>query len=605
MKTNLRDRFVLFLSLTGIAIIAVTGLLTYRIARDSVTDRTFSQLKTIRNARKFQLEQYFRDRQTEVLQLGLSQELNNVFSSLNQQSEQLQSGDTLTLSTAGDYLFSAVFDRPGHHQLLMVSTDNKSFIISRNQKKNIVADYFSKDNNAHYLKTAQQSITENAVQISDYDTTTGLPLMYVFAPVLRKSKIIGAVGISISADALNSILLEQNDQNGLGYSGEVYIIGSDYMMRSQSRFLKKSVMSVKAETIPAKQVFQQNEGEMISNDYRGIPVLSSSSRLQIPGLNWAILAEIDKQEALMPLLNLRNTLLFVSIAIVFILVFVSFWLSRFFTRPLLRLKTAVSQISTGQLGVQVDYQSNDELGELAGAFNEMSQKLCEQQQEITTREIQLEAERSQRIESFIEGQEKERQRLSRELHDGIGQIFVAARFQLESMGQHEYIQKLAPYAASKKLVNQGITELRKISKGLAPSELSEFGLTSALRSLCNQMEESSGIKIIQDIDEVTLPLSEMEATHLYRILQEALSNALKHSNASEIKVGFSFNTPLVLMQIQDNGCGFGSEETARGKGLANIRERASLIGANLNIDSKQNCGTKIELHYTLNESHGA
>ncbi|HPF01504.1 MAG TPA: HAMP domain-containing protein [Bacteroidales bacterium] len=599
MKTNLRDRFVLFLSLTGIIIIAVTGLLTYRIARESVTDRTFAQLKTIRNARKFQLEQYFRDRSAEVLQLGRSQELNNVFSELNNKSGQLHDGDSIGISSPGSYVFSAVFDRPGHHELILVSDKSSGFIISPDSHKQTAAIYFSQKQNAGFLKAAELSIREKDVIITDYDTATGLPLIHVFAPLQLDSNISGAVGISISADALNSILLEQNDQNGLGYSGEVYVTGNDYLMRSQSRFQEQSVMKTLVKTNPTADVFASNEGQMLGNDYRGIPVLSSYSRLQIPGLDWAILAEIDKREALLPLENLRNTLLVVSVAIVFVLVFVSFWLSNFFTKPILRLRNAVSEIGKGRLGIKVEHQSSDEIGELADAFNEMSQKLSDQHNEILAREKQLDEERKQRFESFIEGQEKERQRLSRELHDGIGQIFVAARFQLESMGQYENIQNLAPYVASQKLVNQGITELRKISKGLVPSELSEFGLSSALRSLCTQMEESAGIRIQQAITDVDLTLSELNATHLYRILQEALTNAVKHSNASEIIVEFVFENNELSLQIQDNGCGFGPEEPMRGKGLANIRERAALLDAKLNINSQQNCGTRIELTYQV------
>ena len=599
MKTNLRDRFVLFLSLTGIIIIAVTGLLTYRIARESVTDRTFAQLKTIRNARKFQLEQYFRDRSAEVLQLGRSQELNNVFSELNNKSGQLHDGDSIGISSPGSYVFSTVFDRPGHHELILVSDNLNGFIISRDSHKQTAAIYFSHKQNAGFLHAAESSIREKDVIITDYDTASGIPLIHVFAPLQLDSNISGAVGISISADALNSILLEQNDQNGLGYSGEVYVIGNDYLMRSQSRFQEQSVMKTLVKTNPTADVYTSNEGQMLSNDYRGIPVLSSYSRLQIPGLDWAILAEIDKREALLPLENLRNTLLVVSVAIVFVLVFVSFWLSNFFTKPILRLRNAVSEIGKGRLGIKVEHQSSDEIGELADAFNEMSQKLSDQHNEILAREKQLEEERKQRIESFIEGQEKERQRLSRELHDGIGQIFVAARFQLESMGQYENIQNLAPYVASQKLVNQGITELRKISKGLAPSELSEFGLSSALRSLCTQMEESSGIRIQQTIADVDLKLSELDATHLYRIMQEALTNAAKHSNANEIIVEFVFENNVISMRIQDNGCGFGPEEPMRGNGLANIRERAALLDAKLNINSQQNCGTRIELIYQV------
>ena len=91
----------------------------------------------------------------------------------------------------------------------------------------------------------------------------------------------------------------------------------------------------------------------------------------------------------------------------------------------------------------------------------------------------------------------------------------------------------------------------------------------------------------------------MDATHLYRIMQEALTNAAKHSNANEIIVEFVFENNVISMRIRDNGCGFGPEEPMRGKGLANIRERAALLDAKLNINSQQNCGTRIELIYQV------
>ncbi len=597
MKTSLRDRFVLFLSLTGITIIAVIGLLTYRIARDSVLDRTFAQLKTVRNARKFQLEQYFRDRVSEAAQLGRSQELHNVIENLDRKQQPMSPGDTLP--DADSYIFSAVFDRPSNHELVLATDSGGGYVITRGSDGRMKAEAYSSDQHNGFSDAAATCIREQTPQIHDYIQRDSLPLLYVFAPVFRNGKADGALGLGISADALNSILLEQNDENGLGYSGEVYVIGSDFFMRSQSRFIPSSVMQTRVSTQPSGQVFQEGEGSMIARDYRDIPVLSSFSRMNTSGLNWAILAEIDEKEALEPLNRLRNAILLISVGIIFLLVFLSFWLSRFFTRPLLKLKTAVSQLGTGKLGVQVEYSGSDELGELAAAFNNMSERLREQREEIATRERQLENERRQRILSFIDGEEKERQRLSRELHDGIGQIFVATRFHLESLLQNNELSLHPSLSASHKLVNQGIAEIRKMSNGLAPAVLSELGLASALRSLCHQMEESSGISIEADIHDPEKPLRDMESTHLYRIAQESLSNAVKHSKAETIKLSLESEKGKLMLIISDNGCGFSNDDARmqHGQGLANIRERARLINACLKIDSEKECGTRISLTY--------
>ncbi len=224
MKTNLRDRFVLFLSLTGITIIVVLGMLSYRIARDSVVDRTFAQLKTVRNARKFQLEQYFRDRIAEAVLISQSQELIRIFGELKSNSRGCSTGDTVQLLNPGSYIFTNIFGRSSNRRLVLSGSDSVGFDLMPDLQGKVVARYFSHQKPPVYFNIAKESVQNETAIVHDYETGDSMSLMYVFAPIRENGNVIGSVGLGISAEALNTILLEQSDENGLGYSGEVYVI---------------------------------------------------------------------------------------------------------------------------------------------------------------------------------------------------------------------------------------------------------------------------------------------------------------------------------------------------------------------------------------------
>jgi hypothetical protein len=113
------------------------------------------------------------------------------------------------------------------------------------------------------------------------------------------------------ADFLNSILLDTTQTKGLGKSGEVYVVDDQFNIRSKSRFNYKNNINIKVNTSAARAAFKQGEGNLVTNDYRGIKCLSSYDRLNIQGKNWIILAEIDYNEAMAPTFNLRNDIVLI------------------------------------------------------------------------------------------------------------------------------------------------------------------------------------------------------------------------------------------------------------------------------------------------------
>jgi len=190
--------------------------------------------------------------------------------------------------------------------------------------------------------------------------------------------------------------------------------------------------------------------------------------------------------------------------------------------------------------------------------------------------------------------EAERARFSQELHDGTCQELAAAAL-LVQLKIREF--KDHPAAADalrqiEKSIRTAAEHIRSIAAGLYPSHLASCGLASALEALTTETSACLPCTLSSK-GEVHLP-AEIEL-HLYRIAQEAIANAVKHSKAKEIKLHLSESRGTVLLSIRDDGQGFhaGNGETA-GMGLRNMRSRADAMGADLLVDSKPSRGTTVQ-----------
>lgn len=214
------------------------------------------------------------------------------------------------------------------------------------------------------------------------------------------------------------------------------------------------------------------------------------------------------------------------------------------------------------------------------------------------RELQL--QRMRQVKSVIDGQEKERQRLSRELHDGLGQNLVAIKLKLESI-PHDIDGELnATLAQVKQMFNHTIEEVRRISNNLMPAALKEFSLAVVLRNLCNEVESNSGISVGLTVGVLPEPIDQLLKTYVYRIVQEALTNVIKHSGASRANITVYADFSNLHLIIEDNGVGFNtSTPTDTGNGLYNMKERAILLNGSINIISSQGKGTKIVAQFPL------
>jgi two-component system, NarL family, sensor kinase len=190
-------------------------------------------------------------------------------------------------------------------------------------------------------------------------------------------------------------------------------------------------------------------------------------------------------------------------------------------------------------------------------------------------------------------QEEERKQIARELHDGLGQLLTALINQLQHCSRHSDME-LAP---SLELARTALHETREISRLMRPRILDDLGLQAALQWLVRIMGEKSTSQI-QLSDEIARPLDEETQTLVFRVVQEALTNAVKHANASLIQVRVVAKEQLLLISVSDNGKGMDTAASEPGFGLTAMQDRVMAFGGQLTIDTSTAAGCALTVLLT-------
>lgn len=206
----------------------------------------------------------------------------------------------------------------------------------------------------------------------------------------------------------------------------------------------------------------------------------------------------------------------------------------------------------------------------------------------------------------LAAQEEERARISRELHDELGQLLTALRLEMGWLEKRMPVEKAMETSAlgnAVPLVEQATEELRRVCRGLRPPLLDDLGLEPAVGLLVDELRERSAVKVSTEIslEEHKGRLPREVALCAYRILQESLTNVSRHSRATEVKIGLTGSPDRLSLEVIDNGCGFDVDGLGgmQGYGLEGMRERANLVGGSLEVSSRPEQGTRVSFEVSL------
>jgi signal transduction histidine kinase len=208
-------------------------------------------------------------------------------------------------------------------------------------------------------------------------------------------------------------------------------------------------------------------------------------------------------------------------------------------------------------------------------------------------------------ERVVAAQEEERQRLSRELHDDLGQALTTQLLALHNLQEDLSLPVETMFERLQVLYEQSyeiFVKIRRLARDLRPPVLDALGLKVAMETYCTEFSRRTHLPVIFEADGSLPDLPDPYNITLYRTLQEALTNVVKHARASQVWVDLSVEEDTVNLTVQDNGSGFTKEKSkSNGIGLAGLRERITIAGGTLNISSAPKRGTILSAQFPLSE----
>ena len=314
------------------------------------------------------------------------------------------------------------FDRVGkmfgYEDILLIDDDTLEVIYSLRKRPDFATSLrngpYASTNLAKAADMLSRAGDRDAFKVVDtelYRPNLGRPVGFVLSPIFNGPEMVGILALEFPIDRIVHLLTGnfQWEREGMGKTGECYVVGPDFTMRSRSRFmvedpqaflraLRTSMVTTSVvdqierqgtvlnqlpvKTYSTEQALIGREGIALINDYRGVPVLSSYGPLDLNSLRWAVVAEIDVAEAYKPIYDYARNAVLATTALALgttILALLSSWL---LVRPLKQLSVAARKISTGDTTVSVDLNTRDEFGELARVFNDMTANLRRQRADL-------------------------------------------------------------------------------------------------------------------------------------------------------------------------------------------------------------------------------
>jgi len=604
-------------SLVGLIAIIAASVIFYSILRIALINRALDQLSSVNVLKKHLIEDYLYRSMLNLEALQVEEKFLHIYEDVtnyHQSQDHRDISDIYRLCKLYDFTNIHIFDT--HHRQLF-STDEKMYPDSL---LNRIDDAIRKDRlRVHVIDASRHADKET--------------LVFYYVPIISGDSLKGVVLVQEHFEKIQQILLENTD---MGTTGESYLVGNDYLLRSKSRFFPDSLPgAIQAETEAVKSLIGGKEGRGIVKDYRGISVLSSSRPVGNRDLTWFILSEMDESEAMRPIVALRNYFMLFTVMIMFFVLIVTYLISNAIVGPLLNMKDTIQTLSLGIIpSPKPNVVASDEIGEMGVAIGQLidsferttrfasdigrgnfeadyqvlskddslGHALIKMREELKSfHASELKSARS-RAAALLEGQEAERTRIVKELHDGVGQLLTAISMQLDML-------EAAPDKKTelKKHIHEAVAEIRRISYNVMPQAIVDFGLEAALHGLCESVKRYSSLMIdFRYIRESDTKIDFDVSIAVYRIMQEGLNNIVKYAQAKQVNLHILDKADELYCVLEDDGCGFDvasvANATAVGSGLRNIRERAQLMNGTAEIQSSPGHGTLIEVHIPLTET---
>ena len=411
VSLSLRIRLA-FLAL-GLTAIALTGVLALRVAEDALETATFERLTGIRETKKRQVETYLSDATAFVEALGRDESAVDALMGF-EAAWPPGSPDYTAVRALHHEGLAGLAAALGFEDLLLIGIHDLRILYSASESEQVGNKLDEPPLMESTLATAAEAVARGGsdgglADFSLFPTESGVGA-FAMAPIVAEEGTIGVVAARLSISKIDEVMTGGGSwrEEGLGESGETYLVGRDRLMRSDSRFLTQSQerylaqleefgapaerierirrrgTTVLTQEVTSRAVERALAGETATDetiDYRGVLVLSSFAPLDTPGLGWVLLAEIDKEEAFAPVAGLRRQVLWLGAGVSLAFLGVGYLFSRRTTEPLLALTREVERLGGDDWRelerLEAFEKADDEVARLAQQFDEVSRRLRE------------------------------------------------------------------------------------------------------------------------------------------------------------------------------------------------------------------------------------
>ncbi|NMG22393.1 adenylate/guanylate cyclase domain-containing protein [Brasilonema bromeliae SPC951] len=399
-------------------------------------------------------------------------------------------------------IFRNIVEKYGYYDMFLIDPEGSvvyTVFKEADFTTNLTNGPYKESNLAEAIAAARGANGKGYVKIVDfkpYSPSYGAPAAFIAAPIFNGPEFIGILAFQLPVDKINNVMTGNKHwkQNGLGDSGETYLVGPDYLMRSASRFqiedpkghaktlrsigtdentvkkieeFKTTILLQEVQTKAVKEALFGKQGTQVINDYRDIPVLSSYAPLDIDGLKWAILAEMDVSEAYAPIHSFEKTILIAATLIIALITLVAMSLTAIFVKPIKTLIASARKVGAGEFDAVVKSGSQDEFGELAKSFNQTIDSLRAETQ-------------------LIEQKNRENEAL-------VLNIFSPAIAKRLKQGDRE----IADQISNVSVLFSDLERFTKLSQSMSPQEV--VGVLNELVTAFDEMTEKYGIEKIKTI----------------------------------------------------------------------------------------------------------
>jgi GAF domain-containing protein len=421
IRFSLRSKLILFfLVVSVIPLVAVNMLVLTRMG-GALREQMSNKLIAVRDLKARQIEEYFQSVARDIVleaesptvaravqEFGATQDVYTIrrLGYLgNPDLVHSGKGDPYDVVHARYFnVFGAIVTTKGYYDIYLVAPNGDvvyNYDKGDDFATNLLSGSYRNTSIADLFRQLQTNVNSHEVRTTDfipYGPSGGVPASFVGAPIVENGQNVGVLIYQLPLDQINALL---QDHTGMGETGETYLVGPDKLMRSDSRFTEEStVLAQEVDTPAVQKALAGTIGVQEMEGYRGIPVLSAYKPIDIGGLKWALLTEVDAAEFFAVSNRLRNLVIGIVAVAALAVAGLGIAISRSILRPIGQLTVSAQRIGAGDLEVEIAIPpQNDEVGLLARAFRQMQAELKKLyaglEQQVAERTAELERRAAQ------------------------------------------------------------------------------------------------------------------------------------------------------------------------------------------------------------------